>query len=78
MQAVARYLDQRTGRSRALCCFGHQKRSEQAHLAVEQFERACRAGDGELRLVASAEVRERDGGDGCALRMLLLARNDPT
>ena len=69
---IARYLAAGP-HSRALCCFGTQKRSEVARRAVDDFTSAARAGVDAcgLRLIASETVDE-DGGEG--VRMLLLQR----
>ena len=69
--AIARYLAVSPD-SRALCCFGTQKRSEAARGAVADFTHAVHCGDAcGLRLIASESIGE-DGQEG--VRMLLLER----
>lgn len=71
VSAVEKYLAAGPD-SRALCCFGTQKRSQAARGAVENFENAARRGDAcGLRLISTEEVGD-DGHEG--IRMLLLGR----
>ena len=71
LDAIACYLDASKPNARAICVFGQQKRSEAAHVACEDFERAARRGDAGLRCVAVEDVREEGREEG--IRMLLLA-----